>query len=410
MKIGWGARRRLRTAAAALVALTLLPVAVLVVSAHPGPGPAPPGPAPFALSARDVETPSVEALQRSEASDLFAPFSWNGVAATGPFVSFGFTPTTGTISGYSAVNRSSVEVLVQTIQIVAFTETMSPQLVGATFVANGLGITLIAHEEPMALLEIETTTPSRSVVLSFPATASGLQVSHATAWPHATLSFEIGGSAGRVILGKGTMTVNGTKVTATLESNDYLALRAVPSFADHIAQRNAILDAFASGRLAAEYDLVAMTNGGWLENAAEYQPDLSLISGGVSFSTAVLTMNTLTSRDGLVLLAFDPRTMPSDAIHELVVTNNGIRVAEAQDPLGPLYASQGASSQASFSQLAMNATVLAIYLPSLAASSLQVESVAMPAPGLDGGTEMAMVAAVFVVSVAAAVMFRPRHP
>ena len=407
MKIGWGARRHLQRTATALVALTLLPVAVFVVSTHPGVGPSSTGLPRTALTASDVDLPSVEALQRSEASSLFAPFSWNGAAATGPFVSFALDPSTGTVEGYSAVNRGPTEVLIDRIELVGFSQGSSPQIAGPTLRLNGVGVTLTAHQEPMALLEIETSFAPRSVVFVFPARTSNLELSRASVWPRASLSFTVGDSGGCMILGKGTMTVNGTTVTANLEAGDYLALSAVPSFADHAAVRTAILDAFASGRLTAEYDLVAMTNGNWLENAAQYQPDLTATSEGVKFNAATVTMKSVTPREGLVLLAFDPRTMPADSSRRLVVTNNGVEIAEAQDPLGALYAAPGPARAPSFSRLSMNATVLVVYLPTFTTSSLQVESIAVPSPGPDGATELAIIAAVFVVSLAAAVMFRP---
>lgn len=409
MRTGWGARGRFRRAAAALVALTLLPVVGLVATGHaPGSGSAPPLPR-AALTAEDVNLPSVEAVQRSTASGLFAPFAWNGVAATGPFVTFGYSTRTGVIDGYSSLNGSSAELLVETIQVVGFSGGTSPQLLGPVFTAGGIGVTLTAHQEPMALLEIATSYGPRSVIFTFPAGTTALALSHATTWPRSTLSFSIGDSKGSIILWKGTMSVNGTAVTAVMESGDYLALRAVPAFADNLAQRTAILDAFASGRLAGEYDLVAMTNGNWLENAAEYRPNLTLSSEGVDFHNAVVTMNALASKAGIVLVAFDPRTMPADAGHRLVVTSNGVEIPEASDPLAALYAAPGPESLPSYSRLSMNATVLVIYLPSLMATSLEVQSLVLPPGGIDVATELSMVAAVFVVSVAAAAMFNTRR-
>lgn len=409
MRTGWGPRRRFARAATALVALTLIPVAVLVASAHAGAaGPAAGVPA-AALHAEDVDLPSADALQRSQASNLFAPFVWNGQSAAGPFVSFFYSTETGIISGYSSVNGSVPEVLVQSIEIGGFSGDVSPQLDGATFAVNGPGITIVAHQEPMALLEIETASAPQIVVFRFASGTTALALGHAATWPRSTLSFTVGNSVGSIILWKGTMSVNGSTVTALLGSGDYLAFRAVPAFASDRAQRTAILDAFGSGRLAAEYDLVAMRNGGWLENAAQYQPNVTLTSDGVDFNNAALTMTGIAEREGLLLLAFDPGTMPSDVGHRLVVLNNGAQVAQATDPLASLYAASGSTGQASFSVLSMNATVLVVYLPSLATASIQIQSIALPPGGIDGPTEFAMVAALFLVSVAAAEMFRTRR-
>ena len=391
----------------ALVALGLLPVAMAVAAAHAGTAAAPAAIA-GALAAQDLNVPYVEALQRSQQSELFAPFTWNGHAVTGPFVTFDFYPDTGRIVGLFAMNDTEAELLVDSVQVVGFSPVTEPQVGGSTFVANGIGVTMVVHDEPTALLEVQTTGLPRTVAFSFPTNTSDLQVSQATTWPRASLSFAVGGGSGRLIVGRGTLSVNGTTVTAQLGAEDYLAFRAVPSFSAHAAERKAVLDAFASGRLAAEYDLVAMTNGGWLLNGAQYQPALKMVSNGIGFGRASIILSSSGAREGLILLAFDPQTMPADATHHIVVVDNGEAVPESSTPLASLYAPEGAAQPASFARLPMNGTVLVVYLPSLDASSLTVESLPLSASGPDVGTLLAMAAAVFIVSLAAAVMFRRR--
>ncbi len=408
MRNGWGSRRRLRKAAVALVALTLLPVAVLV-AAHVSASNAGTAVSRSGIGTLDLDLPSVDALQRSQASNLFAPFAWDGHTASGPFVTFDFAPATGTVVGMFAVNGSQTELLVDSVRIDGFSPVSAPQVSGATFTAVGSTVLLVAHDEPTALVQITTTTEPRTIEFNFPETTMNLEVSHATAWPHAALSFTIGNTTGRIIVGRGTLAVNGTSVTAELESYDSLAFRAVPSFMEDRAERTALLDAFASGRLAAEYGLVAMTNGAYLQNAVQYNPTLSMSNGGVAFNKATISLDAAPSQDGLVLIAFDPRTMPADAAHRIVVTADGVGVPESTNPLSSLYAGAGSSGPASFTRLSMNATALVIYLPSLTTSVLQVESLPLGLAGPDVGTQLAMVAAVFVVSLAAAVMFRTRR-
>jgi len=386
----------------------LLPAAMLVV-VHVSATHAPTLLARAGLSAEDVDLPSVDALQRSQASNLFAPFYWNGQTASGPFVTFDFSAGTGSVVGLFAVNGSQTELLVDTIRINGFSLVSPPVVSGSTFIANGNAVSFVAHDEPSALLQFVTSTEPRTIEIAFPETTSNLEVSHATTWPHASLSFTTGNTTGRIILGRGTLAVNGTTVIAQLESYDSMAFRAVPSFIEDRAERTAILDAFASGRLAAEYDLVAMTNGNWLESAAQYNPGLSMSSDVVGFNQATLTLNAAPTQDGLILIAFDPRTMPADAAHQIVITDEGVPIPETANPLAALYATPGPSGQASFSQLSMNATVLVVYMPTLTTSSLQIQSVPLARAGPDVATEFAMVAAVFVVSMAAAVMFRSRR-
>lgn len=391
-----------------MVALALLPVAVLV-AAHASPPHAPTVLAPYGLTAQDVDLPSVDALQRSQESHLFAPFYWDGQTVSGPFAAFDYAPSSGTIVGLFAVNGSQTELLVDTIRIGGFSPVSPPQVSGSTFTANGNAVSFVAHDEPTALLQFITTTEPRTITIAFPDATSNLEVSQATAWPHASLSFTNGNTTGRIILGRGTMTINGTTVTAELESYDSMAFRAVPSFVEDRAERSAILDAFASGRLAAEFDLVAMTNGGWMESAAAYNPGLSMSSNGIAFNRATITLDAAPAQAGLILIAFDPRTMPADSAHRIAITDEGVPVPETANPLAALYATPGPAGQASFSRLSMNATVLVVYLPSLTTPALQIESLPIGPAGPDGATELAMVAAVFVVSMAAAVMFRTRR-
>ncbi len=408
MRRGWGLRRRFHKVAAALVVLALLPVAILV-AAHASAAQASTALTRSQFSAEDVDLPAVDALQRSQASNLFAPFAWDGWTVSGPFVTFDFSESSGSLVGLMALNGSQTDLLVDTIRILGFDGVTPPQASGSTFTANGNGVSFIAHDEPTALFEVVTTNVPRTVEITFPNATSDLEVSRATGWPEASLSFTKGETTGRMIVGAGTMTVNGTRVTAQLGAYDTLAFRAVPSFLGHRAERTAILDAFASGRLAAEYEMVAMTNGGWLESGTEYNPALSMTSHGVRFEAATLALTSAPGQEGLILVAFDPQTMPSDAAHQIVVTDEGMPVPQTENPLMTLYAAPGTAPRASFSLFSMNATVLAIYLPSLSSSSLQIQSLPASPAGPDLPTEFAMVAALFVVSMAAATMFRTRR-
>jgi hypothetical protein len=414
MRIRWRARWRFRKAATALLALALLPVAFLVASTHAQAAavhsPLGAGVHADTLGAQDIDLPTKEALQRSEASKLFAPFAWDGEVVSGPFVAFDFSARTGAIVGYFAVNGTNMSLLVDTVQIAGFVPASAPLISGATFSASGSAVSLVVHDEPMALLEIRSQGQARTVVLQFPSGTKDLTVAQSAGWPHSSLAFSVGGNRGRVILGRGNLSINGTTVTAGLQAEDYLALRAVPAFAEHAPERSAVLEAFASGRLAAEYDLVAMSSGGWLENSAQYQLGLAASSSRVEFNQAEIDLGATGPRSGLVILAFDPQTMPSDDHHRLVVTENGLDVPQVSDPVQSLYALPGTSGRASFALLGMNATVLVVYLPDLSATPLQIESLALPAGGLDWPTELAMVAAAFVVSVAAAIMFRRTEP
>ena len=410
MKTGGDPRRR-RRALSALVALTLLPVAMMVANSHsPATASSSSGVAslPASLRTLDVALPSAEATERGQASNLFAPFSWDGLVASGPFVRFDYLAQSGTILDYRAINGSKSSVIVDSITADDFDPNPTPLVGGATFAATGNSLMIVAHDEPTALLEIRTLGRAQNVTFRFPFDTTGLQAAHATMWPASTLSFTDGNLSGRMIVGHGGLAVNGTTVRASLTAQDYLALRAVPGFLEHAAERTALLDAFASGRLAAEFDLVAVSNGGWLEDSAQYHAVPGTVDSSVAFNIARVSIGMPNKTGGLVLLAFDPRTMPVDPQHRLAVRANGSDIPQTSDPLASLFSLPGSSEHATYVRLEMNATVLAVYVPDLSAATLQIQSVELPPPGIDRPTQLAIVAALFVVTLAGAVMFRRR--
>jgi len=113
----------------------------------------------------------------------------------------------------------------------------------------------------------------------------------------------------------------------------------------------------------------------------------------------------------VVLLAFDSNTMPAADPTRLIVRANGNPVNRSNDTLALFYAPDSLTRDASYSLLPLRGTVIALYLPSLAAVSVEVVSVPPPAPNpaFDPGSEAAVVAALAIVSVAAARMLRRRE-
>ncbi len=408
MKRGGDPRRR-RRAAAALVALTFLPVAFIVGISQSG---AHASPLPSAASttanvhALDANPPSVEAIRRGQESNLFAPFSWDGLICSGPFIRFGYLADTGTFLNYDGMNGTQATTLLQSVQISEFAPAAIPVVSGATFIASSRDVTVTAHDEPMGLLEIRTIDTPHTVTIELPSDTSELRVSYSTTWPSSSISFVDQNVSGRIILGTGNLTISGTRVTASLAGEDYLAVRALPAFVEQPSEHEAILDAFASGRLAAEIEFVAVSSGGWIENFAEYHDSVGTINRTVGFGNAAVQLDLPRWGGGLVLLAFDPKTMPADSTHRLVVRANASEVPLSSEPLASLWTTAGSGERPLYTRLALNATVLAVYVPALNATSLQIQSIEVPPPGMSRATQFAIAAAMFVVAVAAVIMFR----
>ncbi len=357
-----------------------------------------------------LDAPTVDALMRGWESGLFASFGWDGSAARGSFVQFDFSPASGMISSFIARDGNQTLAIVDSISITPATGFASPMVTGPLFTAMSSSIMVIAHDDPTGLLEFHTASAPRTVVVRFIDSLTNItDRSTSTSWPQASLSFSVGESRGRLVLGVGSFNVTGMTVVATMTADDLLMMRIVPGFSDDRAQRSAVLDAFGSGRLAAEYALVSESNGGWIQNAARYREDLMVGPTTVEAGHAALWLGSTKDRDGLLLLAFDPLTMPADAGHRLVVKVNGTEVAETADVMRAFYAPPSGTAGPYYARLALNATVLVLYVSTFRASTIDVSSVAVPQNGADWNMEAAMVAALGVVSIAAAVMFRRRE-
>src|SRR5438128_340681 len=203
----------------------------------------------------------------------------------------------------------------------------------------------------------------------------------------------------------------GTTVFAHLASPDLLVFKSVPAGSTNKAEWRAVLDAISAGHVVSELDLVAIADGGWMQNPGRYRIDVATWPLAVRAGQASVQVDTLRPGGAVVLLAFDSNTMPAADPTRLIVRANGNPVNRSNDTLTLFYAPDSLTRDASYSLLPLRGTVIALYLPSLAAVSVEVVSVPPPAPNpaFDPGSEASVVAALAIVSVAAARMLRRRE-
>ena len=103
--------------------------------------------------------------------------------------------------------------------------------------------------------------------------------------------------------------------------------------------------------------------------------------------------------------------MPTDGSAQLSVSANGDVVNRSDDTLTLFYTFDSVARNASYTLLPLPGTVVAVYLPSLSAVSVDIVSLPPPAPrpAFDPGSEAAMVAVLAIVSSAAARMLRRKE-
>jgi hypothetical protein len=396
-------RRSLRKGATILAVLALLPATVLAVTSTPIRGT---GHILGSIGALDTSLPP-DVLARASHSGLFAAFTWDGVQAKGNFVQFAYGPQPGVVSQFWALQGPNTTALLGSVLISPFFTGQLPVVAGPTFRVAAAGVALTAHDDPTALLECRTFGVAHTVTIRFLGPITDvLSVTRSPTWPSAGISFTIGSSNARILLAAGTLNVSDNVVTANLTASDLLVFKTVPSSAPDRSQRDALLEAFGSGRIVAEFSLVAAAGGGWAESSARYRLDLSAVPSAVEANDASVLIASMRGIGGLLILGFDPATMPADASHRIIVTADGKEIVQVDGGLATLIASSAAAGRASYTRLAMDATVLAVYLPGIATVTIRVSSAPLPPPRIDFGAAFGIFAALIVVAYAAMRMFR----
>ncbi|HEX9567124.1 MAG TPA: hypothetical protein VGA48_05950, partial [Thermoplasmata archaeon] len=155
----------------------------------------------------------------------------------------------------------------------------------------------------------------------------------------------------------------------------------------------------------------ATADGHWMQNPARYRIDVAAWPLAVRPRAASAQVDTLRPGGAIVLFAFDPNTMPTDGAARLSVSANGEAVNRSDDTLTLFYTFDSVARNASYTLLPLPGTVVAVYLPSLSAVSVDIVSLPPPAPrpAFDPGSEAAVVAALAIVSLAAARMLRRKE-
>ncbi len=409
MEDGQGACANLAKAAAALTVLSLLPVAFV--------GSAPSHASAGLLPIYSSSTPGSTNGETPYSSFLFGSFAYDEPQGQvlGSYVKFSYIAPMGPIRSYLATGALSPVLYIGSIDVGPFLPLRDPKVSGPTFFVQGYDVEIRAHDDPTGLLEIRTMS-SREVTIELPASATNIS-QHATevtgpgSWPASSVSYTVGEDHARLVLGAGSFTVTGTQVVAHMGQSDLLVFKAVPAASPYKAEWRAVLDAIAAGQVVAEFDLVATSGGAWVENSARYRIDLAGWPQQVAPGKASVHVNSTAPVGAVLLLAFDPATMPADATREIRVRANGADVNVTADALGLFYSPESRASETSYTVLPLPGTVIAVYLPSLASTSVEVESAVTPAPPIafEADSILALSLAVIIVAGAASLMFRRRE-
>src|SRR2546425_3666660 len=398
---GTDARAFLAKAAATFTVLSFLPVALS--------GFAPSHASPVLRPISDFDLGGVAVGDIPWPTALFAAFTYDRGLVLGTYARFAYNATSGIATTVSGGVAGDTQVpYLDSIAIDGFPPARSAAAHGPIFEADGYLVTLTAHDDPTGLIEIRSEM-ARGVTIELPASAANISLLSASGQARAsTVSFTIRGEEARLFLGSGSVNVTGTRVVAEMASPDLLVFKSVPAASTNKAEWRAVLDAISAGQVVAELDLVATADGHWMQNPARYRIDVAAWPLAVRPRAASAQVDTLRPGGAIVLFAFDPSTMPTDGSAQLSVSANGEAVNRSDDTLTLFYTFDSVARNASYTLLPLPGTVVAVYLPSLSAVSVDIVSLPPPAPrpAFDPGSEAAVGAPPGIVPIAAPRMLR----
>ena len=404
MEDGPGARASLAKTAAALAMLLLLPVAL----SGSAPSHASAALLPISFGTRAGSSAGVFPWS----SPLFAAFRYDRGQVLGTYVQFAYDASTGTMKSVLGLAGNAPVLYVGSIRIAGFAPARGAHAIGSTFEAQGYLVSITAHDDPTVLVEIRTDL-ARTATIELPAGATNVSVQTAPgSWPASSVSYSVGEDQARFLLGAGTFSVHGIRIVAKMADSDLLLFKSVPPLTTNRAEWVALLDAIGAGHIVAELDLVATADGRWVQNVVQYRIGVAGWALAVQPGRAAIQVDSLLPGGAVILLAFDAATMPFNAPTALRVRANAGDVNRTDNSLPLLLTNGMRGAGAAFSVLSFPGTVVALYLPSLAAVSVEVVSLPPGAPnsGFQAGSDVAMIAALAIVSAAAARMLRRRTP
>lgn len=405
MEGGKGARASLAKAAAALTMLSLLPAA-LSGSAPSLASIALPNLLPLAAD------PTAPADNVPWSTSLFGAFSYDGGEVSGTYVRFAYNQSTGTVRSVLNLAGETPVMYIRSIQIDGFSPSREGiSTSGPLFHSQGFFVTFTAHDDPTILLEVRSKT-FRTAIIELPPLAENISLQAAPGtWPASSVSFTVGGGRGRFFLGVGSMQVYGNIIRADMADQDLLLFKSVPSHATNRFLWDTVLDAIQDGQLGAELALVATPDGQWVQNGVRFRNDVDAWPLTVQPGKATIRADSTNPRPVVILLAFDTLTMPAGDPPRVTVHANGTSVNRTDDSVMVFDPVATMRQNASYALLPFPGTVVALYLPSLSSVFVDVASIPVgpQAPVFDRGSEFGMIAALAIVSVAAAHMLRRRE-
>ncbi len=348
-------------------------------------------------------------MSESARLGLFGGFDQNGSLYQGRFLSFVLNQSSGSLENYTVVTTGGNVVIYEAISLGDFAPG-NVSLMGSLFVERDSNVTIVAHDNPVALLHMTSNRSFEIMNFSLGPGISAVVIPRIGNDTNDSFALVSGaGIQGILKAENGTLSIesDGLGNKSILSNASDVMFRMKPAFAKgHMAQDDAVQNAIANGKVAGELSLT-VRNGSAMFDLMQYRMSFALEVQQAAQNHIRLAVSSTEHEGRVAIINLDQTTFETLTGNEIIVTLDGRGIRQTQNPLDVLSASGSQDSDAVFCiESAANGSQMMIYIPSFSAHVLDLTSASPLASVLSFTGLLAVLGAMAAVGVAAFLLLR----
>ena len=340
---------------------------------------------------------------------LFGGFNQNGSILEGRFLSFMLNESSGTLANYTVATTDGDVVLFDAIGLKDFVpENIS--LMGSLFVERDSNVSIVVHDNPVALIHMASNRSFESVNFSLGSGISAVVLPKSGNDSNDSFALVSGAGVQGILTAKnGTLSIESDGLgnfTITANASDVM-LRMKPAFAKgHMALVGAVQDAIIDGRIAGELSLT-FRNGSAMYDLMQYRTGFEVEVQQANQNHVRLAVSSSEHAGKVTIINLDQGTFDTQTGNDMMVTLDGNGVRQTQNPLEVLSASGSLNSDAVYCiESSDNGSQILVYIPSFSTHVLDLSSVSPLASILSLTGLLAVLGAMVAVGAAAFILLR----
>ena len=323
-------------------------------------------------------------------------------------MSFTLNESTGSLENYTVSTTGGDVIVFGAVSLGGFVPE-NITLKGSLFVEEDSNVSIVIHDNPVALLHMTSNGSVESISFVLGAGISAVVLPEMGNDTNDSFALVSGaGIQGILKADNGTLSIgsdeNGTIVTAN--SSDVM-FRMKPAFAHgHMALDSAVQDAIANGKVAGEMSLT-VNNGSAMFDLMQYRMGFNMQVQQASQNHVRFAVSSNEPEGKVAIINLDQGTFDTLSGNDITVTLDGNGIRQTQNPLDVLGASGSQDGDALYCiENTDNGSQMLIYLPNFSIHVLDLSSASPLAGVLSITGLLAVLGAMAAVGAAAFFLLR----